>query len=135
MGHPGFPGGCGDHSMHSDKNRPFLFRLRCAVAGVAHALRAEHSLRFQGTALLAVVAALLWLRPGAVWSALLLLASFGVLAAELFNTAIERLADHLHPQRHPEIRIVKDCAAGAVLLAVLGALAVGVAFILHAMAS
>jgi undecaprenol kinase len=50
-----------------------------------------------------------------------------VLAAELLNTAIEELADHLNPDEHPRIRLVKDCAAGAVLVAVLGALAVGLA--------
>src|ERR1039458_3870607 len=51
----------------------------------------------------------------ALWWALVIIASAAVLAAELFNTAIERLADHLHPEMHPEIRIVKDCAAAAVL--------------------
>lgn len=121
--------------MHSDKNRAFTFRLRCALAGIVHALGAERSLRFQAVVLAVVLAGVLWLRPGPAWTALLLLASAGVLAAELFNTAIERLADHLHPERHPEIQIVKDCAAGAVLLTVLGAVAVGIAFIVHALAS
>ena len=44
-----------------------------------------------------------------------LLAGIGlVLVAELLNTAIEALADRLHPERHPEIRVVKDVAAAAV---------------------
>ena len=43
-----------------------------------------------------------------------------VLAAELVNTAIEHLADHLHPELHPKIKLVKDCAAAAVLVVVLG---------------
>ena len=54
-----------------------------------------------------------------------------VIAAELFNTAIENLADHLHPEIHPSIRMVKDCAAGAVLVASAGALAVGIALLVH----
>jgi len=74
-----------------------------------------------------VVIAMLVLRPGPGWWALVMLASAGVLAAELFNTAIEHLADHLHPEVHPSIRVVKDCAAAAVLVAVLGAVAVGIA--------
>ena len=73
-------------------------------------------------------AALLKLRPSWGWWALCGLASAGVIAAELLNTAIEQLADHLHPELHPSIRLVKDCAAAAVLVAVLGAL--GVAFAL-----
>ncbi|HLW23625.1 MAG TPA: diacylglycerol kinase, partial [Steroidobacteraceae bacterium] len=82
-------------------------------------------------ALAVVVAALLWLQPAAIWWALALLASSAVLAAELLNTAVERLADALHPAESAAIRIVKDCAAAAVLITVLGALAVAAAFIVH----
>jgi undecaprenol kinase len=78
-----------------------------------------------------VVVAMLVLRPAPVWWALVLLASSGVMAAELLNTAVEHLADHLHPEVHPSIRIVKDCAAAAVLIAVVGAIAVGVALLVH----
>jgi undecaprenol kinase len=74
---------------------------------------------------------LLALRPPAVWWALVLLASAAVLAAELFNTAIEHLADLLHPQQSPGIRLVKDCAAAGVLVAALGALGVGAALLVH----
>ena len=58
----------------------------------------------------------------------MLLASAAVVAAELFNTAIEHLADELHPHDSPGIGLVKDMAAAGVLLAVLGALGVAVAF-------
>ncbi|MSQ79306.1 MAG: diacylglycerol kinase family protein [Flavobacteriaceae bacterium] len=48
-----------------------------------------------------------------------------VLAAELFNTATEKLCDHLHPEKHPNIGKVKDLAAGAVLLLSIGSAIVG----------
>jgi undecaprenol kinase len=70
-------------------------------------------------------------RPEPLWWALSLLASAAVISTELVNTAIEHLADHLHPEIHPSIRIVKDCAAAAVLVAVGGALCVGVALCIH----
>jgi undecaprenol kinase len=105
--------------------------MRCAWLGLRYGLLAEASLRLQALALAAVVAGLLWLRPRPVWWALALLASSAVLAAELLNTAIEQLADALHPEQNAAIRIVKDCAAAAVLVAVLGALAVAAAFIVH----
>jgi undecaprenol kinase len=117
--------------LSSLKNQSFPARLRFALAGIAHALRAERSLRTQALALLAVLAAMLWLRPEPLWWALVLLASSGVLAAELLNTALEQLADRLHPELHEQVRIAKDCAAGAVLVASLGAVAVGVALVLH----
>lgn len=109
------------------KNRPMLERLRFAGAGIAHGLRSEQSLRTQFFGLLLLLAGLLYFRPAPVWWAISILAGAGVLAAEMFNTAIERLADHLHPEMHPEIRIVKDCAAAGVLIIALGALGVGVA--------
>ncbi len=102
-----------------------------ALAGLGHALRAERSLRTQGAVFALVVLALLALRPGALWWAAVMLASAGVLAAELFNTALEALADHLHPEQHPRIRIVKDCAAAGVLIAALGAVAVAIALAVH----
>ena len=110
------------------KNHSFSRRLRYALHGIAHALRSEHSLQFQAGAFVAVLAALCVLRPRPVWWALVLLASALVVTAELLNTALEELADHLSPAEHPRIRLVKDCAAGAVLVAVLGALGVAVAF-------
>ena len=40
-----------------------------------------------------------------------------VLGFEMFNSAIERLCNLLHPQHHPFVKIIKDVAAGAVLIA------------------
>src|SRR4051812_6513583 len=115
--------------MHVDhlKNQFFFSRARFAFAGLAHAIRYERSLRTQLMFLLGVLAALLYLRPAPVWWALVILISSAVIAAELFNTAIERLADHLQPESHPEIRIVKDCAAAAVLVLSAGAVCVAAA--------
>jgi diacylglycerol kinase (ATP) len=117
------------------KNKSFAARLRFALAGLAHALAAERSVRTQLLALAAVVGALLYLRPAPVWWALILLTSSTVIAAELFNTALETLADHLHPELHPQIRIVKDCAAAAVLVLALGALCVAAALLMSLLAA
>jgi diacylglycerol kinase (ATP) len=109
------------------KNQPFPVRLGFAFRGLAHALRTERSVQLQVVAAVVVLLALLKLRPSWGWWALCGMASAGVIAAELLNTAIEGLADHLHPELHPSIRLVKDCAAAAVLVAVLGALGVACA--------
>jgi undecaprenol kinase len=117
--------------MDTSKNQSFLARLRFAWAGVAHGIRAEHSVRFHVAALGLVLVALIVFRPEPQWWAIVILTSAAVISAELFNTALERLADHLHPDVHPSIRIVKDCAAGAVLVCSLAALAVAAAFAVH----
>ena len=117
--------------MSAHKNQSLLRRFGFALAGVRHALRTESSVRFQAVVFVLVIVALALLRPGPLWWAAVMLASAGVLAAELLNTAVETLADHLSPELHPQIRVVKDCAAAAVLIAVLGALAVGAALAVH----
>ena len=116
--------------MSTGKNQPFVSRLRFATAGIVHGLRTENSLRTQALVLLLVLILLGLLRPAPMWWALVILAGSAVVSAELFNTAVERLADHLHPDLHPEIRVVKDCAAGGVLVSALGAVGVAVALLI-----
>ena len=48
-----------------------------------------------------------------------------VIAAELFNTAIEKLVDLVSPERHPVAGRVKDIAAGAVLICAVAAAIIG----------
>lgn len=48
-----------------------------------------------------------------------------VIAAELFNTAIEKLVDLVSPERHPIAGQVKDIAAGAVLVCAVAAAIIG----------
>jgi diacylglycerol kinase (ATP) len=115
------------------KNQPFHSRLFFALSGLAATLRSENSFRLHVVAAAVVLAALFWLRPAPVWWAFAALTVAFVLAAELVNTAIEHLADHLHPELHPKIKVVKDCAAAAVLVASLGALAVAAAFVVSAL--
>jgi len=98
------------------KNRPFRERLGFALNGWRLAFRGEASFRFQLLAAVGVLNVLLILRPPLIWAAVLLVLVGAVLAAELFNTALERVVDKLHPEIHPEIGAVKDCAAGAVLV-------------------
>ena len=117
--------------MNSHKNQSLLHRFGFALAGLLHGLRTERSMRTEVLVFALVLAALAVLRPGPIWWAAVMLASAGVLAAELLNTAIETLADHLCPELHPRIRIVKDCAAAAVFVSVVGAVAVAIALAVH----
>ena len=55
-----------------------------------------------------------------VWTWVALIASlFFVLAVEFLNTAIERLCNHIQPERHEAIRITKDLASAAVFFSLL----------------
>ncbi len=114
------------------KNRPFTARLRFALAGIAHAARAENSFRTHMLAAAAALGALLWLRPAPIWWAVVALVVAAVFAAELFNTALEQLADRLHPEQHPQIKAAKDCGAAAVLVCSIAALVVAAALLVDA---
>ena len=106
------------------KNRPFRARLGFARAGLAIVWRNEHSFRSQLRLAGIMLLALVLLRPGWLWAAVLVSAAVVVLALEMANAALEYLADQVHPDIAPGIAAAKDAAAGAVLLASGGALVV-----------
>jgi diacylglycerol kinase (ATP) len=113
------------------KNQPLWLRSRNAFAGIVQAVRSERSFRMQLIATAFGALALCLLKPGAIWIAVTLVAAGAVLAAELLNTSLEKLSDHLHPEQHASIRIAKDCAAGAVLVTALAAAGVGLCLVIH----
>ena len=49
-----------------------------------------------------------------------------VIAAEAFNTALEKMADAIHPDKHDGIGNAKALAAGSVLITAIAALIVGI---------
>ena len=52
--------------------------------------------------------------------------AFGlVLSIEGLNTAVEKIADFVHPDFHERIGFIKDIAAGAVFFAALTAITIG----------
>jgi diacylglycerol kinase (ATP) len=48
-----------------------------------------------------------------------------VIVSEILNTAIEKLTDMVSPEIHPKAKVVKDLAAGAVLMASIVAAVIG----------
>lgn len=96
-----------------------------AFKGIAKLIKKEHNAWIHCTAI--VVVTLCGLHLGITpseWCIVLL--CFGmVLAAEGFNTAIEKLVDLVSPNFHPIAGDVKDIAAGAVLICAICAAIVG----------
>jgi diacylglycerol kinase len=97
-----------------------------ALQGVAFLVRTQANARIHLLATLLVCAAGLWLGLGRMEWLWIIVAIALVWSAEAFNTALEQLADALHPGRHPGVGRAKDLAAGAVLIAALAAAAIGV---------
>jgi diacylglycerol kinase len=95
------------------------------MRGVVVAFTEEDSFAVHVPAAVAVLAVGLSWGVGKLSFSLLLLCVAVVLTAELFNSAIERLASAVTKEEHPAVRDALDMAAGAVLVVSLGVAAVG----------
>ncbi|WP_317192261.1 diacylglycerol kinase family protein [Hymenobacter ruricola] len=96
-----------------------------AFRGVWAALGSEVHLRFHAVATAVVVGLGFYYGISRLEWALVAISVACVWSAELMNTAIEALTDLASPEYHPLAGKAKDVAAGAVLLAALGAAVVG----------
>jgi diacylglycerol kinase (ATP) len=121
-----------------ESRQPFSARARLqsfkhALNGLADILRTEHNAWLHGGMTVLVLALAVWLRLAPVKFALIVLAVISVWVAEAFNTVCEVLADMASPATSVAARRAKDIAAAAVLIASLGAAAVGVIILLPAL--
>jgi diacylglycerol kinase len=100
--------------------------LKYALEGIAHAWRSQRNFRIQVALAIVAVAVFALLHASLLAFAILALTIAFVLALEAMNTALEALVDLVSPERHALAKAAKDAAAGSVLIAALGAVAVGV---------
>jgi diacylglycerol kinase len=96
-----------------------------AFRGLAFLLRTQPHARLHALATAVVVALGFWFDvPRGEWLALVLAMGL-VWLAEAMNTALETLADAVHPEQHPLVGRAKDVAAAGALMSALAALVVG----------
>lgn len=107
------------------KPKNWLESLNCAIEGVLWAARSQRHLRYHFLAAIAVLLFALFLGMSSLEFILLTFAITLVLFAELVNTAVEVVVDMVSPDFHPMARQAKDVAAGAVLVASVGAAIMG----------
>jgi diacylglycerol kinase len=105
---------------------------RYATKGVHYTLTTQVNIWVQLTAALVVLLAAYFLDFSLEHYLLLLLTIGFVLAAELFNTAIEEMTNLLSPEYRDKAGVVKDVAAGAVLVASVTAALVGIILFTYA---
>ena len=110
-----------DNSFFSGRLKSIGF----AFKGAFKLITTEHSVMVQFTiAMLLVIAGFIFEISRIEWMMQIL--AFGlVLGIESLNTAVEKIADFIHPEFHKRIGFIKDIAAGAVLFAALAAIAIG----------
>jgi diacylglycerol kinase len=107
------------------RNRNIIDSFRHAFSGLWYALRTQRNTRIHLTIAAIVIALGIWLGLSFTeWAVLVLTIGF-VLVSEMLNTVAEALVDLVSPEYHPQAKIVKDVAAGVVLLGAIIAVLVG----------
>jgi diacylglycerol kinase len=104
-----------------DRLKSFVY----AWSGIKQVFRSEHNMWIHlSLAVVAIALAIFVKINKGEWVALVLVMAL-VVMAELFNTAIEKTMDFISKEKHPQIKQIKDIAAGAVLVAATAAIIVG----------
>jgi diacylglycerol kinase (ATP) len=112
-------------TMNRLKPSGWLESVNCAIEGILWAARSQPHLRYHFLAAVAVLLLALFFRISTLEFILLAFTVTLVIFAELINTALEVLVDMVSPEFHPLARRAKDVAAGAVLVASVGAALIG----------
>ncbi|MDZ4748114.1 MAG: diacylglycerol kinase family protein [Saprospiraceae bacterium] len=96
--------------------RNWLNSVGHAIQGIGFLIKTERNFRieiaFAGIAIFLGI----WLHISMIEFCIVLLCIGAVLSAEAFNSAVERMADFQSLEIHPDIKSIKDIAAGGVLL-------------------
>ncbi|KQR71241.1 diacylglycerol kinase family protein [Pedobacter sp. Leaf176] len=99
--------------------------FKYAFSGLRLFFITEHNARIHILAAVLAIGLSFYLHLSSTeWIAILTVIA-AVFVAEIINSSIEKLADVVSPQTHPQIKVVKDMAAAAVLITAFLALAVG----------
>ena len=107
------------------RRRPWTRKFADAFRGLSRAVRSQSSFLVHILVAAAVVVLAAVLGVSAAEWCLLAGAIAAVLAAEVFNSAVEALARAFGPERNLRIRDALDMASAAVLVAACGAIVVG----------
>ena len=97
------------------------------IRGFAHAFRTELAFRQEVALLLLGLPLGIFVAPSAAWYVAMIGSLLVIMAVELLNTGIEKLADHVAPEWDSKIRVVKDYGSAAVFCALVLAVLVWIA--------
>jgi diacylglycerol kinase (ATP) len=96
-----------------------------AGIGLRQFFRQEHNARIHLVAAVVVGALAWWLKVTHMEAVALVVVIGMVWVTEILNTCLEKTMDFITRETHPEIKVIKDLAAGAVLIATITAVIVG----------
>ncbi|MCH8042361.1 MAG: diacylglycerol kinase [Planctomycetes bacterium] len=107
-------------------NRGWINKFADAFSGLALGVRGQSSFHVHFVMTAAVMAVAAYVRVTTIEWCLLVLCITLVLTAEMFNSALEYLARAIDREHNPDLGAALDIGSAAVLVASLGAVAIGV---------
>ncbi|MGD2087561.1 MAG: diacylglycerol kinase family protein [Candidatus Aminicenantes bacterium] len=114
--------------MMKDKKFSFPERIKSfgnAFRGIFFAFKTQHNIWIHSLAIVVVVIAGFIFKLNLLEWGLVVFAIGLVLVSEMINTAIEWLVDLVSPEYQEKAGLIKDVAAGAVLIAVIISVIIG----------
>jgi diacylglycerol kinase len=115
--------------MMKDKKFSFSERIKSfgnAFRGIFFAFKTQHNIWIHSLAIVVVVITGFIFKLDVMEWGLVVLAIGLVLAAEMINTAMEWLMDLVSPDYSEKAGLIKDAAAGAVLVAAVISVIIGI---------
>lgn len=97
------------------KNETFFQSVKCAIIGLCSALKIEKNYKYYMGISLFFLVLNFYFKVEMVGYLCHIVTTMGVFSSECLNTAIERFVDMIDKEIKPEIKLIKDIAAGSVL--------------------
>lgn len=110
-----------DNSLFSGRLKSVTY----AFNGAVKLITTEHSIMVQFTIAIVMTVAGFFMNITASEWLFQTMAIGLVMSVEGLNTAVEKIADFIHPNYHERIGFIKDIAAGAVFFAAITAIVIG----------
>jgi undecaprenol kinase/diacylglycerol kinase (ATP) len=102
-------------NRNKDSKGRFLKSFGFAIHGIKRFFTSERNGRIQVVIAAAVFLAVLLFSISMMEWLIIIRFTALVLSLEMFNSALEKLCDKVNPEIDPQIKVIKDMAAGAVL--------------------
>lgn len=103
------------------KNIGFLY----AKQGIVEIVKKEHNFQIHLFAGIITVLFSFIVKLSYIEWAIIILTMSSVFITEMINSVVERIIDYVKPEYHIQAKIIKDVAAGAVLVSALTAVIIG----------
>ena len=103
------------------KMKKFFKSFYFAYYGIVECFKTERNFKVHSISALAIFICSFLFKISSIEWMFIIMSVVSVMTTEIINTAIEKTADFIEPNRNDTIRKIKDMTAGMVLITAIGA--------------